>query len=275
MKPPRPANSPIDKARRRTWLSALAGYLVPVDAAAIEAWLRQFAPEHRDLAARVLDAILFIPQGEMAARLRDGLQALPGWSDDPAARAGKWRFAALSSSAGESGDAMLHLLRRAAGLSPAKNSSLFIYRSDIPQERFTSQDTLVFVDDFSGTGDQAVRAWQRSIVELLPTEPRLFLVLVAANDQAISRIQTETPLTVVAGTSLHPSANVFSPQCHHFEQMEKQILLGYCNVADHNHPQGYGDCGNLIAFPHGVPNNSIPILRAANKRWVPLLRRPA
>ena len=272
MRPPLPANSPIDDTRQSGWLTSFSGYHNRIDAHSIESWLAQFGPHDQDLAARVLDAVLFLPPAEMANRLRTGLFGLPGWGISPAARIGRWRFAAFSSSAGESGDSMLHLLRRSAGLSAASNGPLFIYKSELFKEQLSPNDTVVFVDDFAGTGDQATTAWTENISELLPRLPTVYLLLVAANEQAIARIESSTPLRVVPSIRLGSSEDVFSPACPHFTDAEKGTILSYNAIADPRRPRGYGACGNLIVFAHNAPNNSIPVLRASHKKWQGLFR---
>jgi hypothetical protein len=167
---------------------------------------------------------------------------------------------------------MLHLLRRSSGLSAASNSRLFIYKSELLREQLDPDDTVVFVDDFAGTGDQATAAWAESISELLPRLPTLYLLLIAATEQAITRIEASTPLEVVPGIRLGPAEDIFSPACPHFTEAEKATILSYNQTADRKRPRGYGDCGNLIVLAHSAPNNTIPIIRASHSRWRGLFR---
>ena len=80
---------------------------------------------------------------------------------------------------------------------------------------------IVFVDDFSGTGDQACSAWKDTLAELLPEEPNVYLVLIAANGAAAERIKAETDLTVVPYITLGSDDNIFSAKCSHFSDAEK------------------------------------------------------
>ena len=66
-----------------------------------------------DLAARVLDVIEFYDMQSIHNAYRQGLQTLPGWDIRKTYRKGVWRFAAMSGSAGESGDGMLWHFRNA------------------------------------------------------------------------------------------------------------------------------------------------------------------
>ena len=188
-------------------------------------------------------------------------------------RQGRWRFAAFSSRSGESGDRMLHTFRTAAGLTSGRFDDLFIHRSDLLRENLAAGDTIVFVDDFSGTGTQAVTAWNESLSELLPGRPRTFLVLVVAIHDAITHIASNTPIKVRAFRRLRPHDNFFAPQCTRFNATEKTRTLHYCTIADAAHPRGFGACGVLLVLAHRCPNNSLPILHANNPTFRGLFPR--
>ena len=53
------------------------------------------------------------------------------------------------------------------------------------------KDTVVLVDDFSGTGNQACDGWNEIFQELLPLRPRVLLVLLAMSSAARDRVTTE------------------------------------------------------------------------------------
>jgi hypothetical protein len=147
-------------------------------------------------------------------------------------------------------------------LTAARFDDLFIHRSDLLREQLIADDTVVFVDDFAGTGKQAVTAWNESLGELLPGRPRIFLVLVVAIDAAIRDIGSQTPMIVKAFRRFRAHDNLFAAQCTHFSGAEKTSVLHYCNVAEAANPRGYGACGVLLVFAHRCPNNSLPILHS-------------
>ncbi len=273
MKVPKARGVPVDAARMRDWLDDFTGYRVNVNEGRIDRWLRQFHNGHRDVAARVLDAVEFITNEQIAEAYRQLLRSLPGWHLNAARRRGIWRFVPFSFSAGESGDSMLHMFRVANALQHRRYDELFIHIRDLPGEGLGEDDTVVFVDDFSGTGDQAVRNWNEALAELLPKKPSAFLVLVAAGADARRRINSDTGLTAVLHTVLTPPDNFFHERCRYFTPEEKGIVLGYCQTAAPREPRGYGDCGFLIVFSHRCPSNSIPVLHVSNRRWEGLFRR--
>jgi len=273
MKAPRRPGFPISADRMNQWIGDFAGYRINISEGRVERWLQGFRPRHRDIAARVLDAVEFVSHEQIAAAYRTALARLPGWHLDASRRAGKWRFVPFSVSAGESGDSMLHAFRLANRLNRRRYDPLFIGKRDLPGEQLTADDSVVFVDDFAGTGKQAVDAWNEALEELLPGQPSAYLVLVATSAQARKRISEETGLTVVPQHVLGDSDNIFHDRCTRFSPQDKETIREYCRRADQVNPAGYGQCGFVIVLSHNCPNNSIAILHAFNDRWEGLFRR--
>lgn len=273
MRTPKRRDTPIDLRRVRQWVNDFAAYRYSISEDRIRDWIAQFGDEHRDLAARVLDCVDFFSHDQIAAAFRSVLKGLAGWRRDPAKRKGRWRFVAYSASAGESGDSMLHKFRHANNLAGRQYSELFIHRSDILRERLGADDTVLFIDDFVGTGDQACDSWGKQFGELVAEVGQVYLVVVAACETAAKRVTEETGLEVVPHFHLTAADNVFAENCTAFSGGEKRALLRCCGRADPTSPRGKGDCGLLVVFGHTCPNNSIPVLHASNRRWEALFRR--
>lgn len=274
MRTPKARGKPVDARRIGAWLERFQGYRVAVSRQRIVEWLQHFrGPEDTDLGARVLDGVFFLKPEDMENALRNIIGHLPGWHRSKTSRQGKWRFLAFSISAGESGDTMLHKTRTALGLTASQYDKLFIYKSDLLRENLCPDDNVVFFDDFAGTGEQACRAWRDIFTELLPGNPKAYLVLIAAGHKAFNRINQETGLKVVARHILGPGDDIFAAECCHFAQPEKDRLLEYCKIANPRRPRGYGDCGFVFVLAHRTPNNSIPVLHANHKHWKGLFPR--
>lgn len=262
MRQPRARGTAVDAIRIGNWLENFAGYRVQISQLRISRWFGQFENTHQDVAARILDCVEFFREDHLANGYRAVFGRLQGWSKKASQRQERWRFVAFSTHAGENGDRMLHTFRTATGLSATRYDELFIHRSDLLREGLTAEDTVVFVDDFAGTGNQAVTAWNESLGELLPGRPRTYLVLIAAMSSAVQQISAQTPMTVKAFRWFRARDNFFAGECLHFSSAEKAIVLRYCELADNVNPRGYGDCGVLVVFAHRCPNNSLPILHS-------------
>lgn len=246
---------------------------MPVTEGRIERWLSQFEKGDRDLAARVLDVIDFLGNDQIAVAFRSSLVSIPGWERNAEQRRGRWYFIPFSSSGGESGDSMLYRFRTANNMGGRYWNSLFPRWSSLLDLAPGPEDTVVMIDDFSGTGDQACSAWAEVFRELLPFGPQVFLVLVAASRRARERIRANTDLIPQPHFELTERDDFFDRACDSFTEQEKEVLLRYCSIADPQNPRGHGECGYVVVLAHKTPNNSIPILHARRQGWEGLFRR--
>jgi hypothetical protein len=168
---------------------------------------------------------------------------------------------------------MVHAFRMATSMTKRAFNPLFIHRSELVAKKPSVGDTVVLLDDFSGSGKQADDSWKGLFAELLAGGPRVVLMLVAATSAALDRIASETDMEPLCGTTLGSADNIFSPTCPHFTAAEKMTLLGYGRRADRSNPKGFGECGLVVVLAHRCPNNSIPILHANNGKWQGLFPR--
>jgi hypothetical protein len=282
---PHQPGAAINEKRRRKWIDRFGSYRAGIDNVAITSWLSQFAKSDRDVAARVLDAVEYYGQSHIYGAYRQALASLSDWDVKASRRKGKWAFCAMSRSAGESGDAMLHHFRVANKLGAAKYDRLFLTRSELfrlpnlPEkdtDRLGADDVVVLLDDFSGTGGQVCDAWndpETSFGALLAGVGTVYLILVAASHKAMKRIKAETSIELVPAHQLKEADNVFSDECDHFSTTDRSRLLHYGGIADKTRPKGFGDSGFVVVFQHRTPNNSIPILHVENDEWIGLFPR--
>lgn len=285
MRKPHNAGTAIDEKRRKRWIDRFGSYRAGIDNVAIASWLDQFDADDRDVAARVLDVVEYYGQSHIYEAYRHALLSLTGWSALASKRTGKWVFCAMSRSAGESGDAMLHHFRVANKLGAAKYDRLFVTRSELfrlphlPEgdaERLGADDVVVLLDDFSGTGSQVCDAWndpETSFGALLAGVGTVYLIVVAASHKAMKRIKDETSIELVPAHQLREADNIFSDDCVHFSKVDRSRLLHYGKIADKARPMGFGDSGFVVVFQHRAPNNTIPILHADHERWTGLFPR--
>jgi hypothetical protein len=271
----RPMNrgSNVGATRFQKWLASFSTYRRPVTQRLIELWLDQFTPHDKDLAARLLDSVLFIDHQHISNIFKQLLGSLEGWHLNESQRKGRWFFVPFSGSIGESGDTMLHEFRMATSMTRRQYNPLFIHRSQLVEKKPATGDTVVLIDDFSGSGRQASESWKELFAELLAGGPRIVLMLVAATSTALKRISDETDMEPLCGTKLGKSDNIFAAECTHFSNDEKTTLLSYCRRADASNPRGFGECGLVIVLGHRCPNNSIPVLHSNHGEWQGLFPR--
>jgi len=273
VRPTRPRGTPINNQRRTRWRGRFEGYRYGVTDARLSDWLDQFDNNDRDTAARVLDAVEFISAEEMHAAFRSLLMRLPGWHRFSTRRKGRFAFVAFSRTAGESGDAMLHQFRLATRMNMHQFDNLFVGRSDILRASLGKDDTLVFVDDFVGSGTQAVDAYHKMFQELTAEIGNVYLFTVAAFARGAERVENETRMELLTHRHLTHSDSVPHDSCIRFLKQEKERILHYCKKASAEKPWGFGDCGLVIVLSHQCPNNALAILQATSNDWEPLFPR--
>jgi hypothetical protein len=271
MRRPCAPGTDISVGRLGTWLNRFRFYRQPPDEVADKSWIASFRVGDRDVAARILDCVEVVSESEIHKGFRVALGGLPGWSPDPKARVGRWFFLGFGGPS-ESGQVMLRMFREANRLTRKTYNDLFCNLSDLPSKKLTTEDSIVFVDDFSGTGDQVVRMWE-TIKEVAAADAKFFLIVTAATRLAVDRIAAETGLRLVSGTTLECEDNVFDSRCSHFSDADRQTIERYGKRADRIRPKGYGDCGLLFVLSHKTPNNTIPILHSNHPKWHGLFPR--
>jgi hypothetical protein len=259
------------QSRMEKWLDRFRYYRDPPNAAAVHAWISHFEEPHQELARKVLDEVIVVSERQIQEGYKAALAALPGWLQQAAPDSGRWFFVGFGK-AGESGPAMVRIFREANDLALEKFDSLFCSLSDLPQMKLTAYDTVVFIDDFSGTGRQVCKLWP-VVAELVASEATCHLILTAATGIAVQAISEMTDLKLHASIVLSEKYNVFSGLCETFSEDEKQILLHYGQIASGRWPCGYGNSGLLLVISHKTPNNSLPILHVNEVHWKGLFPR--
>ena len=212
-----PRGTAIDMKRRRRWIGNFSTYRHQVSDQSITDGLSSLRMLTGMSPARLLDVVDFYSMDRIQG-FQNSFAALPGWHATAAQRHGRWRFAGLSRSAGESADAMMHRFRLANGLDAKKYNDLFIHPSQILLEKLGPDDTLVFIDDFVGTGNSVCRAWEESFAELVSDIGRVFLVVVAAIEEGRKKVADKTSLTCVAGHELTERDEFFRRKMRNFHK---------------------------------------------------------
>lgn len=269
MRRPEDRNTPIDSERLLGWERRFRFYRAPPGQEEINNWLARFSDEDRDAAARILDCVDVISEATIQQGYKEALKSIEGWHKSAAKRDGRWIFTGFGKPS-ESGWSMLRVFREANGLTAGTHDGLFRHTTEIPSLKLTAEDTIVVVDDFSGTGNQICRRWP-TLQELIASDARCFIILTAATVDAIRKIEDETGVSVISKVKIQKNENIFVGT--RFNADDQARLLKYCRRADAKNPKGFNDCGLLYVLSHKTPNNSIPILHANHLRWIGLFPR--
>jgi hypothetical protein len=239
-----------------------------LDRALLLHWLGQFRAEHIDLALRVLESVTYFTRRNVKAL---GEQVV----DDAFAFLGdipRQKVLFVIAADMWDGDVLVARVLRYGGQLPQRQLTQYAHLSSMHAGEW---EAVVLLKDFVGTGGQLARWWTDTLEALvLPLEAEVVFGILVLNSLARQRLQPLGP-SVVAACELGAVDNVFHGQCNLFSQEEKSTILDYCEQtgAPTHYVRGYGDNGLMVAFDHGCPNNSIPILWYNSESWVPLFSR--
>ncbi len=142
-------------------------------------------------------------------------------------------------------------------------------------------DTVLFVDDFLGSGNQFVTFFNQWKFDEHQTNVKYFYAPVVAHQQGIDFLATELPnLCVVTAETLGESHGFFSEKVwarHGISAAAAKLwYLDFCksqNIMNSVNLLGYGDLALTFGFSHSTPNNSLPILWKETATWQSLLER--
>ena len=248
-----------------------SSYFTTIDRNDVRAWLRQFHTEHLDVALKLLQFVDFYDTPRITNAYRTAHQQL-------LATIGSNSLDGITfftfGRAGKSWDQMIYLYRNANDSIPLTK---FKHYSEITSffrgfDEDSEEHKLVFIDDFIGTGSQAMETWDRLCEIPFPRESQVFLVTLVGFGKAIDEIMENTDLRVVTPRYLSEENRVFSPENTVFDDTERDILRTYCESVGQG-PMGFGNCQASVVFYYKAPDNVISILRGHTEDWTPLFPR--
>ncbi|MCH7687876.1 MAG: hypothetical protein IH899_14530, partial [Planctomycetes bacterium] len=122
-------------------------------------------------------------------------------------------------------------------------------------------DVVVAFDDFSGTGQTIKEWWELNETIVRTKEAEIVIGVLVLNNRARTTLE-EITSQVMTVQELLTDANVLHQDCEAFTSSEKASLLALCRTTgcSEDYVRARGECGLLVAFKHGCPNNSLPIL---------------
>jgi len=220
-------------------------------------WIAQFSDQHLDLASKVLFRIRYYNASQIRVMTRELVRSVLETLDDIDRK--KIYFVPVGAP-GSSSNIIARVLRDLGKMGSTRGIKMAMM-TDLEKLKPDEVSAIVFVDDFSGTGDQ-LRVWWETVEQLvLPKKADVVVGLLVMNGRARGRIEQFAKLAISID-ELGEEANVLSNSSRHFDQKEKELLLQYCRktACDDEYLKGRGECGLLVAFKHGCPNNSLPIL---------------
>lgn len=201
------------------------------------------------------------------------------------------RFVGVGNPA-ESGTHLLYYFRQENRL----GKKLFVHSHEIfrrrggmdpVQLRDPTIRRYVFIDDFCGSGDQAVDYSDEIVQDIKALDPDVevcYYMLFATRDGR-KRAKDNTLFDRVdCVLELDGSFKCFAGDCRYFlagceplgKDFAHQMCLDYGDRLCPGDPLGYGDCQLMIGFHHNTPDNTLPIFwydESEGEPWRPIFRR--
>lgn len=231
-------------------------------------WLRQVSSRRRALAAKVLASIVYFADSNINTMARQLVQV--AYAEYSGLDKNRICFVPI----GGAGSGAQQIARHLRSMRDVPRRCV-IDLLELTRRPSEEVSVVVFFDDFSGTGETIVDWWDLNEPIIRPKNTDIVLGVLVLNGGARRRLQ-DLLGTVMSVEELPDSANVFHADCAGFTAAEKATLLRLCKRTGCGATflKGWGECGLLLAFKHGCPNNSLPILwYEKEERWEPLFKR--
>lgn len=235
-------------------------------------WLEQFPDEDLTLAVQVIRSVKYVNRLNVRSMTKDLFHMTVD-------ELKKRRFKRISFVAVDKPGSGASIVARVLRESVRNTRHKILSMLDLSRLEPGEIDAIVFVDDFSGTGGTLEKWWQNVEPLVRPIGAAVFVGLLVLNESARERI--EEFADVLAVEELGTTDNVFSNDNVQFSGSEKAALLEHCHRTGcgAEFERGFGQCGLLLSFKHGCPNNSLPVLwysgGGSGTRWRPLFKRSA
>lgn len=236
-------------------------------------WLENFDPSHRGLAMKLFDNVKVYCKEDFQRWCQRLYSKLP-----QDVRNSNDTFYVGLGLPSESGSPVSYYFRTTNGLPPEVFLD-FKEAADGKNLKRRKARNLIFLDDFIGSGNQAVEFWQslsshlgRDIDEL-----NLYYLAFFSRRGGRQNVEKQTRFSVHVVRQLDESDEVFGPTSKVFDdgcrEIVKEIFREYGLRLFPKHPLGFRDGQMLIVLDHNTPNNTLPILWSSEDNWFPLFKR--
>jgi len=180
----------------------------------------------------------------------------------------------------DSGHIFARKVRQVLGISEHQ----ILYPQDaIKHICLTNFDSVVFVDDFIGSGSQFIATWTRSYMDNLSVSfesissiQASYIPLVATN-HGIKTLRGVFPNVNFYPTNVVPdNMSALDQNSIIWPPDQKANAINFIKKASNRAGcswDGFNDQGYLLAFYHSVPDATLPIFWHDRNGWIPLIRR--
>ncbi|SIN95339.1 phosphoribosyltransferase-like protein [Chitinophaga niabensis] len=271
----------IDSITLDILVGRLKGVVSAID---ILKWLANFEEDEQRVALSLISNLTVYTSNEIEEKYHKGLniiiRGVPSKSKIAIHPIGLF---------GKSGSMMAYLLRKTNTFN-INNSRLTL----IPDSKMLStlgeeHETLVLLDDFTGTGSSIEKYYNSDIIAHIGRFKQIHFLGVAAMKEAIIYLKPYFTSIIIDNDSIYKKA--FSSEASYFGYRKytapKELAYKYgefltkperlkSGKPKYRHALGHENSQSLVAFFYGCPNNTLPIFWQGDSgriKWTPLIPR--
>jgi len=186
----------------------------------------------------------------------------------------------------KSGQHMIYFFKQAVfDLIREKDINFMEYSNFLSTGIDLSDKKVIFLlDDFIGTGNQAVEEWKNKIINSnnYKNNPHIRYLYTALTgfSNGVNNIEKNTYMKVILGTQpMDDSFRCFSDSSLIYEnskeRKEAEQIMKKAGSMLYEYPLGYENDQAAVAFHHNTPDNSLPVIwkKMTDGSWYPLFER--
>ena len=260
-----------------------------LEAMAIRRWLEQFeTTQEQRLMFKLLSNLRFYDEHTVRAKMHEAFGIVVRNIRTVLGGGARVRYDVLVSSL-DSSPAKAGLTYCRLFASENRISSQSVMHVDSLESKLDTGEEvqrLVFVDDFSGTGNTLVEGLRKNLGLLTRFNAagvRIIVIALVGFDKARDAIEhffdrNGLDADVYFCDELGPEDRVFSEGSAVFgepneRELAKQAAEAKGVILERRHPLGYHDSQTSVVFFQSCPNNTLPIFWGENAGWFPLFAR--
>lgn len=246
----------------RAWWQYRLYEPVDVTPTSIVRWLRQYEPKYHKSLLLLLNNVIFLDKQAVLQALIDGHRKIEHALAEDGISPTHIVYMQVGD-AGSSSPVMLNMLRDAERLE-RRNIPVLDSRDAIRISSLTSEldkGAIVYVDDFSGSGRQFMKARKFAAQYIAGSFSEFFLTAVMC-DEAVERVSAAA-IVPVPGLQHPRTARPLDERCTILPPSCREDLLSLGRRINEDFPLGYRNLGTNVVLYRNSPNSTPLLLRGS------------
>ena len=232
-------------------------------------WIKQFPPQDRRTAGRLLEKVIYLSEARTRQILVEQNAALMKRLTDAGLKTNQLIYVQVHD-AGSSSPVMLNILRDAAGLE--RRGCRFVdARDSIRLNKTTNavgEGAIIYVDDFIGAGNQFCGERDFIAQSIVGTFSE-FLLVPSICEEAIYRI-SERGVEAFAGHVHSKAERPLHANSTLLDRASKERMTDVCKGISPRFGLGYKDLATMVVLYRNAPN-TVPIVFRGNLNQKPFI----